>query len=177
MITRLKLGTKKRDRIPTPHPLAGDIKMKNFTKFIYSDEPVNDFVSLKIVGRFWIKNRQYLVVAIEHEWDDSAPLEKTHQRSSSTLAIGQFEVDGQRCVVIEADSHFATTQSDAISRLTERELQIVRLVASGCPNKQIAKRLHISEWTVSTHLRRVFAKLGVESRAAMVYQCASLLNH
>ncbi|HUM91481.1 MAG TPA: LuxR C-terminal-related transcriptional regulator [Candidatus Competibacter sp.] len=43
-------------------------------------------------------------------------------------------------------------------------------------NKQIADRLHISEWTVSTHLRRIFAKLGVRSRAAMVYRCAPLIE-
>jgi len=150
--------------------------MENVKKFIYLDEPVNDFASPKIVGRFWIKNRQYLVVAIEPEWNNAASLEQTPLHPSSTLAIGQFEVDGQRCVIVEADSRLATAQSDTVFRLTERELQIVRLVASGCPNKQIAKQLHISEWTVSTHLRRVFAKLGVDSRAAMVHRCASLIS-
>ena len=63
----------------------------------------------------------------------------------------------------------------SLSCLTERELQVVKLVAHGHPNKQIARKLQISEWTVSTHIRRVFAKLGVDSRAAMVYQCAFLL--
>ena len=42
------------------------------------------------------------------------------------------------------------------------------MVAQGYPNKTIAAVLEISSWTVSTHLRRVFAKLGVRSRAAMV---------
>ena len=59
--------------------------------------------------------------------------------------------------------------------LTERELEIATLVALGRPNKQIAAQLQISEWTVSTHLRRIFAKLSVRSRAAMVYVCASLV--
>lgn len=43
--------------------------------------------------------------------------------------------------------------------LTKRELQIVMLVAEGQANKQVANQLHISEWTVATHLRRIFAKL------------------
>ena len=60
--------------------------------------------------------------------------------------------------------------------LTERELEIATLVALEQPNKQIADKLYISEWTVSTHLRRIFAKLGVHSRAAMVYRCVSLLG-
>ena len=53
-------------------------------------------------------------------------------------------------------------------RLSPREREIVRMVAQGHPNKIIADVLNISSWTVCTHLRRIFAKLGVGSRAAMV---------
>jgi hypothetical protein len=42
------------------------------------------------------------------------------------------------------------------------------MVAEGHPNKVIAAVLSISPWTVGTHLRRIFAKFGVGSRAAMV---------
>lgn len=49
--------------------------------------------------------------------------------------------------------------------LTARELRVAVLVAQGCPNKQIADRLRISEWTVAIYLRRIFDKLGVDSRA------------
>jgi hypothetical protein len=42
------------------------------------------------------------------------------------------------------------------------------MVAKGYPNKTIAGILNISSWTVCTHMRRIFAKLGVASRAAMV---------
>jgi DNA-binding CsgD family transcriptional regulator len=53
-------------------------------------------------------------------------------------------------------------------QLSPREQEIVRMVAKGHPNKIIADVLNISSWTVSTHMRRIFAKLGVGSRAAMV---------
>jgi DNA-binding CsgD family transcriptional regulator len=53
-------------------------------------------------------------------------------------------------------------------QLSPRELEIVRMVAQGHPNKVIADVLSISSWTVCTYLRRIFAKLGVGSRAAMV---------
>jgi DNA-binding CsgD family transcriptional regulator len=56
--------------------------------------------------------------------------------------------------------------------LSPRETEIVRLVAEGHPNKVIAAVLEISCWTVGTHVRRVFAKLGVTSRAAMVARLA-----
>jgi two-component system, NarL family, nitrate/nitrite response regulator NarL len=48
------------------------------------------------------------------------------------------------------------------------ELAIARLIAKGLPNKCIGDILEISPWTVATHLRRIFVKLGVTSRAAMV---------
>jgi DNA-binding CsgD family transcriptional regulator len=54
------------------------------------------------------------------------------------------------------------------SRLSPRELEIVRMVALGLTNRAIASALDISPWTVSTHLRRIFSKLDVTSRAAMV---------
>jgi DNA-binding CsgD family transcriptional regulator len=53
-------------------------------------------------------------------------------------------------------------------QLSPREREIVRLVARGHSNKIIADVLNISSWTVCTHMRRIFAKLGVGSRAAMV---------
>lgn len=60
------------------------------------------------------------------------------------------------------------TGRTSIDFLTARELQIVALVADGRVNKQIADALKISEWTVSSHLRRIFLKLSVDTRAAMV---------
>ncbi|MFZ6045672.1 response regulator transcription factor [Pseudomonas sp. CR3202] len=61
--------------------------------------------------------------------------------------------------------------------LTARELQIATLVCLGRLNKQIAAQLRISEHTVNTHLRRVYSKLGVNNRAAMVFRCAAFLEH
>ena len=48
------------------------------------------------------------------------------------------------------------------------------MVAQGHPNKVIAGVLNISGWTVCTHLRRIFAKVGVGSRAAMVAKLLDL---
>ena len=56
----------------------------------------------------------------------------------------------------------------AFIELSPREKDIARMIATGLPNKTIAASLEISEFTVSTHLRRIFAKLGVSCRAAMV---------
>jgi DNA-binding CsgD family transcriptional regulator len=52
--------------------------------------------------------------------------------------------------------------------LSPREKEIARMVAKGLPDKAIAAVLEISRYTVGTHLRRMYAKAGVASRAAMV---------
>jgi DNA-binding NarL/FixJ family response regulator len=51
-------------------------------------------------------------------------------------------------------------------RLTDRELQVLRLVASGKTNKAIARQLVLSGKTVDRHLSNILAKLDVPSRAA-----------
>ena len=55
-----------------------------------------------------------------------------------------------------------------LDRLTERELDVLRQVASGRSNADIASHLHLSEATVKTHLNRVFTKLGLRDRAQAV---------
>ena len=50
--------------------------------------------------------------------------------------------------------------------LTQRELEVLRLVAAGESNREIAHELMISEHTVARHLQNIFAKLGVSSRTA-----------
>lgn len=50
--------------------------------------------------------------------------------------------------------------------LSERELEVLRLVAEGLTNPQVADRLYVSPRTVGFHLRSIYRKLGVPSRAA-----------
>lgn len=52
--------------------------------------------------------------------------------------------------------------------LSERELEALRLVAAGCENREIARRMELSEATVKTHLRLAFKRLGVSGRAEAV---------
>ena len=53
--------------------------------------------------------------------------------------------------------------------LSDRELQILRLVAEGHCNKMIARAKHITEGTTKSHLKQIFRKLGVSSRTAAVH--------
>jgi DNA-binding CsgD family transcriptional regulator len=56
--------------------------------------------------------------------------------------------------------------------LTPTELDVVRLVAEGNPNKDIAARLFVSPRTVQSHLRHVYNKLGLTSRVQLAREAA-----
>jgi pimeloyl-ACP methyl ester carboxylesterase/DNA-binding CsgD family transcriptional regulator len=60
--------------------------------------------------------------------------------------------------------------------LSARELEVLRLVAAGCDNDEIAARLQLSVRTVERHLQNVYSKLGVQGRSARVAAAARLLT-
>jgi DNA-binding CsgD family transcriptional regulator len=56
---------------------------------------------------------------------------------------------------------------DAFAELTAHELNIARLAAEGLTNREIGQQLYLSHRTVSTHLHRIFPKLGISSRTEL----------
>lgn len=66
------------------------------------------------------------------------------------------------------DKESLDPQRKKISSLTERERQVIALIAEGLKNKQIAERLFISPTTVTHHLSSIYSKLGVSDRLELV---------
>jgi len=62
----------------------------------------------------------------------------------------------------------ALTEDDELASLTNREREVVELIAAGYRVANIAKRLFISQYTVRNHLKRIFSKLGVASQAELL---------
>jgi DNA-binding NarL/FixJ family response regulator len=67
-------------------------------------------------------------------------------------------------------------QERGLSLLTAREETVVRLVAEGMGNREIAAQLNLSEHTVKNHLFRIFDKLGMSNRVELVLYAVARLN-
>ncbi len=69
---------------------------------------------------------------------------------------------------------FTTDQQPLIEPLSERELEVLGLIAKGLSNKQIASRLFLSQNTIKAHTHAIYQKLGVNSRTQAVASAKSL---
>ena len=67
--------------------------------------------------------------------------------------------------VLRAAGHRARRRREAVAGLTARELDVLRLLARGYSNKQIAHELNISRKTAGNHVEHIYTKLGVSNRA------------
>jgi DNA-binding CsgD family transcriptional regulator len=75
-------------------------------------------------------------------------------------------LDGEAAnAVLRAAGHRAPARQGRPAGLTGREVEVLRLLARGHPNKQIAQHLAVSPKTVSNHVEHIYAKLHVSSRA------------
>ncbi|MFT4189193.1 MAG: response regulator transcription factor [Aeromicrobium sp.] len=90
-------------------------------------------------------------------------------RAVRAVAGGQAWLDpAVTARVLTAFRHAPTRSPEAASALTARELEVLRAMARGLTNREIAEELVISELTVKSHVGRVFTKLDLRDRAAAV---------
>jgi DNA-binding NarL/FixJ family response regulator len=78
--------------------------------------------------------------------------------------------------VFSRQAGMKVVNSNGLSLLTKREDDVVRLLAEGYQNREIARELHLSEHTVKNYLFRVFEKLGISSRVELVLYALSSMT-
>jgi LuxR family maltose regulon positive regulatory protein len=69
----------------------------------------------------------------------------------------------------------ADSNLSLVEPLSERELEVLRLVTAGLSNREIARQLFLSPGTVKTHVHNIYGKLGVESRAKAIARAGKLM--
>ncbi|MCV6598665.1 MAG: helix-turn-helix transcriptional regulator [Mangrovicoccus sp.] len=106
----------------------------------------------------------YLRIAREDQINSA--IEESRAVGRIVVAGMAFRVYAEDCDSVEIDEN--------LTRLTSREIQIAFLVKEGACNKQIARRLRISPYTVASYMKRVFLKLGCNSRAELAAKVAQV---
>jgi DNA-binding CsgD family transcriptional regulator len=127
------------------------------------------------------------VVALRGAWQAWRELEAPYEAARVRVLVGlgcralgdeeaaAMELDAARIVFAQLGAAPDLARLEALAHraaawkahgLTERELQVLRLVATGATNHAIASQLFVAEKTVDRHVSNIFTKLGVASRAA-----------
>ncbi|GAB6986945.1 response regulator [Nocardioides pyridinolyticus] len=89
-------------------------------------------------------------------------------RAVHACAAGQSTIGPTVMERLVASLTPAPVTVPGITDLTERELEVLRVMATGCSNLEIAERLYLAETTVKTHVGRIFDKLQVRDRVQAV---------
>jgi two-component system nitrate/nitrite response regulator NarL len=83
----------------------------------------------------------------------------------------QQVADGQRLFPLPSSDQVSREQSavweNALTELTDREHQVMCLVSEGLSNKEIGRRLNISDCTIKVHLHHIYEKLEISNRTAL----------
>jgi DNA-binding CsgD family transcriptional regulator len=114
------------------------------------------------------------VAAAAPDGDDRLPAGRADAVEAARRSLATFDrlgarpsADRARRLLRALGERPAAPARTATRELSQRELQVVRLVAAGLSNAEIAGRLFISPRTVTTHLQHVYGRLGLSSRTAL----------
>jgi two-component system nitrate/nitrite response regulator NarL len=92
------------------------------------------------------------------------------------LAVLRETAAGPLIPLAVLDGELPTTQKRVMALLSDRERQVVDLVSWGLSNKEVARRLSVSEGTVKVHLHRVYQKLSVSNRTMLAVSAALVMQ-
>lgn len=85
---------------------------------------------------------------------------------TADATAGRLDHDAADAVLAEAGHVIRTPRRPRPAGLSDREVEVLTLIAAGCSNAEVARRLVISRRTAEHHAQHIYAKIGVSTRAA-----------
>jgi DNA-binding NarL/FixJ family response regulator len=154
------------------------------TRLIKAEQPS---ISVLIITTY--ENQDYLVEAIKEGAAGYVLKDAPNQRLLNAMRralSGEFPINQELAVQVikrlidetrrptEPTSELGERPQPLPRSLTDRELEVLRLVAQGQTNQEIGQNLTVSPWTVKTHVQRIIGKLKVSDRTQAALRAAEL---
>lgn len=82
------------------------------------------------------------------------------------IRAGKLDSDAGKAILAAAGHRVLPVRQERVAGLSEREIEVLRLIAQGLSNRQMAHSLKVAETTIGTHIAHIYDKLNVSTRAA-----------
>ncbi len=122
--------------------------------------------AIPIAARLLAAADTYQAMTQERAHRSARPPEEAAEELRREGERGVLEPDAVRAVLAASDGVVERIPRERPAGLTEREVEVLRLITYGLTTRQVARRLVISPRTADHHIEHIYAKLGVSSRAA-----------
>jgi HD-GYP domain-containing protein (c-di-GMP phosphodiesterase class II) len=104
---------------------------------------------------------------VEHRsFREAMTAEEAADELRAQARLGRLDSDAVQAVLAAAGHHTTPVRRDRIAGLTEREIEVLRLIARGFSSRWMAQHLSLSEKTVGNHIMHIYEKINVSTRAA-----------
>lgn len=150
-----------------PNVVLLDISMPNLDGLKVLQIMRDQKMSAKVLIMTAKEEPEYLLKAVDMGCDgyilkkaDSASLRK----AIHSVYNGEMYIEPELKSVLDEKVSIRDTAVDKLNDLTRREIDVLKLLAEGLFNKEIASRLNISERTVKNHVSNIFKKISVSDR-------------
>ena len=97
---------------------------------------------------------------------DALTVDEAAEQLHRDAGAGRLDADAVRVVVDVAGGRLQRRPDLRPARLSDREVEVLQLVAQGLSNREVAQRLYISPRTAEHHVQHIYAKIGISSRAS-----------